>query len=147
MKTCALEVAQYAAYRLKDLNPMTPITTLFGAGTRFEGKLHFEGSVRIDGWFRGSIHSEDTLVIGEGAEVFAEIRVGTVIIRGGYVEGNIKAKTALELHAPGRVVGNIHSPSLYIDKGVEFQGTCRMDAVEDEEEPLDPMQIIKVEEG
>jgi cytoskeletal protein CcmA (bactofilin family) len=111
--------------------PASEITALLGRGTRFEGKLHFEGKVRIDGYFAGEIRSDDTLVIGDGAEVHAEIDVATVIIRGGVVHGNVRAKTALEIHAPARLVGNIHSPSLFIDRGVEFQGSCRMDAVED----------------
>jgi cytoskeletal protein CcmA (bactofilin family) len=107
----------------------TEITALLGRGTRFEGKLFFEGRVRIDGQFKGEIKSDDTLVIGDGAEVNAEIDCATVIVRGGVVHGNIRAKDALELHAPGKLVGNIHSPSIFIDRGVEFQGSCRMDAV------------------
>ncbi len=107
----------------------TEITALLGRGTRFEGKLAFEGRVRIDGQFKGEIKSDDTLVIGDGAEVSAEIDCATVIVRGGVVNGNIRAKTALEIHAPGKVIGNIHSPSIFIDRGVEFQGSCRMDAV------------------
>jgi len=107
----------------------TEITALLGRGTRFEGKLFFEGRVRIDGQFKGEIKSDDTLVIGDGAEVNAEIDCATVIVRGGVVHGNIRAKDALEIHAPGKVVGNIHSPSIFIDRGVEFQGSCRMDAV------------------
>jgi cytoskeletal protein CcmA (bactofilin family) len=109
--------------------PATEITALLGRGTQFEGKLHFEGRVRIDGMFKGEIRSDDTLVIGEGAEVHADIDVATVIVRGGVVHGNIRAPTAIEVHAPGRVVGDLHSPSLFIDRGVEFQGKCRMDAV------------------
>jgi len=105
----------------------TEITALLGRGTRFEGKLQFEGRVRIDGNFKGEIRSDDTLIIGDGAEIHAEIDVATVIIRGGVVHGNIRAKTALEIHAPGKLVGNIQSPSLFIDRGVEFQGSCRMD--------------------
>ena len=107
--------------------PATEITALLGRGTRFEGKLHFEGRVRIDGVFKGEIRSEDTLIIGDGAEVHAEIEVATVIVRGGVVHGNVKAKTAIEIHAPGKLVGNIVSPSLFIDRGVEFQGSCRME--------------------
>src|SRR5271170_2349412 len=110
--------------------PSTEITALLGRGTEFDGKLHFEGRVRIDGVFKGQIISDDTLVIGEGAEVHAEIDVSTVIVRGGIVHGNIRARTAIEVHSPGRIVGNLHSPSLFIDRGVEFQGSCRMDAVE-----------------
>jgi cytoskeletal protein CcmA (bactofilin family) len=109
--------------------PASEITALLGRGTQFEGKLYFEGRVRIDGVFRGEILSDDTLVIGDGAEVHAEIDVATVIVRGGIVRGNIRAKTAIELHAPGKMVGNLQSPSLFIDRGVEFQGNCRMDPI------------------
>jgi cytoskeletal protein CcmA (bactofilin family) len=111
--------------------PTTEITALLGRGTRFEGKLYFEGRVRIDGVFAGEIKSDDTLIIGDGAEVNAEIDVATVIVRGGSVHGNIRAKTSLEIHAPAKLVGNIHSPSVFIDRGVEFQGSCRMDPVEE----------------
>jgi cytoskeletal protein CcmA (bactofilin family) len=110
--------------------PATEITALLGKGTRFDGKLHFEGRVRIDGTFKGEIKSDDTLVIGDGAEVHAEIDVATVIVRGGVVHGNVRAKNAIEVHAPGKLVGNIHSPSVFIDRGVEFQGSCRMDPIE-----------------
>ncbi|HZU85738.1 MAG TPA: polymer-forming cytoskeletal protein [Polyangiaceae bacterium] len=106
--------------------PATEITALLGRGTEFEGKLHFEGRVRIDGVFKGEIKSEDTLVIGEGAEIHAEIEVATVIVRGGVVHGNIRAKTAIELHSPGKMIGNLQAPSLFIERGVEFQGSCRM---------------------
>src|SRR5215471_3399210 len=110
--------------------PATEITALLGRGTRFEGKLHFEGKVRIDGIFKGEIKSDDTLIIGDGAEVHAEVECSTVIVRGGIVHGNVRAKQSLELHAPAKLVGNIHSPSIFIDRGVEFQGSCRMDALD-----------------
>ena len=103
------------------------ITTLLGRGATFEGKLTFEGTVRIDGRFRGEVFTDDVLVIGEGAIVEAEVDVGEVIIQGTVV-GNIKAKRSIEIHAPGRVKGDIHTPSLQIDKGVIFEGRSFMDA-------------------
>lgn len=114
-----------------DALPATEITALLGRGTRFEGKLYFEGRVRIDGLFKGEIQSDDTLIIGDGAEVHAEIDVATVIVRGGAVHGNVRASQAIEIHAPGKLIGNLHSPSVFIERGVEFQGSCRMDVVED----------------
>lgn len=98
---------------------------LLGRGSDFQGKLTFEGEVHIDGRFTGEIFSEGTLVIGEGAEVQAEIRVGTVIVRGN-VTGNITATDGVELHAPASLRGNITSPALHIDKGVFFDGACQM---------------------
>ena len=103
------------------------ITTLLGRGATFEGKLTFEGTVRIDGKFKGEVFSDDTLVIGEGAQVEAQIDVGEVIIQGTVV-GNITAKRSIEIHAPGRVKGDLHTPTLQIDKGVIFEGRSFMEA-------------------
>ncbi len=102
-------------------------TTLLGRGASFEGKLTFEGTVRIDGRLTGEIFSDDVLVIGEGAEIHAEIEVGTVIVQGTVV-GNIRAKHAVELRAPGVVRGNLHTPSLAVERGVTFDGQCTMTA-------------------
>lgn len=107
--------------------PMGEITTLLGRGAQFEGKLTFDGTVRIDGRFKGEVFSDDTLVIGEGAVVEAEIEIGEVIIQGTVV-GNIKAKRSIEIHAPGRVKGDLHTPTLQIDKGVIFEGRSFMEA-------------------
>ena len=104
------------------------INTLLGRGSSFDGKLTFEGTVRIDGKLSGEIFSNDVLVVGEGAEVSAEIDVGVIIVEGN-VNGNIRAKRGVELHAPARVRGNIETPSLFIDKGVIFEGQCRMEGL------------------
>jgi len=102
------------------------VHTLLGKGSEFEGKLSFEGQVRIDGKYSGQIATKDTLVIGEGARVNAEIQAGTVIVNG-QVEGNIRATVLVELHPPARVKGSIEAPALSIDKGVIFEGTCKME--------------------
>ena len=103
------------------------ITTLLGRGATFEGKLTFDGTVRIDGRFKGEVFSDDVLVIGEGAVVEAEIDIGEVIVQGTVI-GNIKAKRSIEIHAPGRVKGDLHTPSLQIDKGVIFEGRSFMES-------------------
>lgn len=126
-----------------DAPASTEITALLGRGTRFEGKLFFEGSVRIDGYLKGEIRSEDTLVVGDGAEIHASIDVATVIVRGGVVHGDIRAANAIEIHKPAKVVGNLHSPSLYIERGVEFQGSCRMDPVPGDEAPASADRLAR----
>ena len=106
---------------------MGEITTLLGRGATFEGKLTFENTVRIDGRFKGEVFSDDILVVGEGAIVEAEIDVGEIIVQGTII-GNIKAKRSSEIHAPGRVKGDLITPSLQIDKGVVFEGRCFMES-------------------
>ena len=103
------------------------INTLLGKGTTFEGKLTFEGTVRIDGKLKGEVFSDDVLIIGDGAYVEAEIDIGEVIIQGTVV-GNIRAKRAIEIHAPGKMKGDLHTPSLQVDKGVIFEGRSFMEA-------------------
>lgn len=106
---------------------MSNENALLGKGADFQGKLTFEGTVRIDGRFTGEIYSDGTLIIGETAEVQAEIRVGMVLVSGN-VTGNITATEGVELRSPASLRGNITSPALHIDKGVFFDGSCQMTA-------------------
>lgn len=105
---------------------MGEIHALLGRGTEYEGKLTFEGRVRVDGTFRGEIFSEGMLILGEGANVEATVEVGSLIVNGGVLRGNVKATKLVEIHAPGRVHGDIDTPQLFIGKGVVFEGRCIM---------------------
>ena len=102
------------------------ITTILGKGSEFEGKLHFEGTLRIEGVFSGEIRSNSILVVGESARITAEIDVATIVING-EVKGNIHASQSVEIRSPGRMMGNIETPALIIDKGVVFEGQCKME--------------------
>lgn len=98
---------------------------LLEKGCEFEGKLTFEGTVRINGTFTGEVFSEGTLVIGEGAKIDAKIDVGSCIIHG-EVSGSIKAGERIEMHAPAIVRGDIAAQTLVIEEGVVFEGSCSM---------------------
>jgi len=102
------------------------LNALLGRGSEFEGKLTFEGTVRIDGKFTGTIVTGDVLVIGEAAKISAEITCGTIIVHG-EVSGNIRAKTAVEFHHPAKYRGNVETPSLMVEKGVIFEGQAKME--------------------
>lgn len=105
------------------------IHSLLGAGTRYQGKLFFEGRIRIDGDFEGEIQSEGLLVVGPDATVKGAVRVHTLIVRGGRVEADIHATELVELHAPAHVKGDIRTQALYMDRGVVFDGSCVMGEV------------------
>ncbi len=102
---------------------------LLGAGAEFEGKLTFQGTVRIDARFRGSIETDDVLIVGEHARMDANIVCGTVIVQG-EVNGNIRAKSGVELRHTARVRGDIDTPTLALEKGAFLQGAVRMDKAE-----------------
>lgn len=101
------------------------VTGVIDQGCEFEGKLCFQGTVRINGIFRGEIYTPDTLIIGEGARVQGQIDAGTVIISG-EVSGSVKAKHRVEIHQPAIFRGDILTPSLKVDEGVIFEGSSKM---------------------
>ncbi|HVH99237.1 MAG TPA: polymer-forming cytoskeletal protein [Enhygromyxa sp.] len=101
------------------------ITTILGKGSKFDGKLTFEGTVRIDGRFSGEIQTDGTLIIGESAEVEANIRAATVVVQG-RVRGDVSASESLSIQSPARVQGNLTTPNLMIEKGSFFEGHCTM---------------------
>jgi cytoskeletal protein CcmA (bactofilin family) len=110
----------------RDLTGLGEIHALIGRGTRFSGKLTFEGRVRIDGELEGQIFGDGVLVIGEGAEVRADVEVGTLIVRGGTLRGNVIARQLIEIHPEGAVYGDICAPEIDIAKGCIFEGRCSM---------------------
>jgi cytoskeletal protein CcmA (bactofilin family) len=96
-----------------------------GQGSRVEGKLTFEGSVRIDGQVDGEINAQESVILGESAEVTAQIIAATIIVQG-RVTGDLTARKRVELKAPASIAGNINTPCLVIHEGVIFEGHCSM---------------------
>ncbi|MDW7645157.1 MAG: polymer-forming cytoskeletal protein [Desulfuromonadales bacterium] len=101
------------------------IKAFLGPGSEFEGKLVFDDIVRLDGAFRGEIASKDTLIVGEAADIQAEITVGSLILSGRF-KGNIKASNRVELRAPAVVEGNIETPVLIVEEGVRVNSNISM---------------------
>ena len=101
------------------------IKGFLGAGTDFEGRVVFSESIRLDGTFRGEIISKDVLLVGDMANLQAEVMVDTLIVSG-HFQGNIKARTGVKLRYPAQVTGAIEAPVLSIEDGVVFNGTIKM---------------------
>ena len=101
------------------------ICAIIEEGCRFEGNLAFNGVVRIAGSVTGSIFSNDTLIISEGAIINADINAN-IILMSGTVKGNVKATSRVEIRKPARFEGTITSPSLIVEEGVIFHGVTKM---------------------
>jgi len=115
------------------------IKAFLGRGAEFNGKLILNGSVRIDGEFRGEALGNGTLIIGEGAHVEADIAVDSIMISG-EVRGNLDIKDKTEIAATGKLAGNIMTSILVVREGAVIDGACRMsvgaDSVRDGDAPL-----------
>ncbi len=101
------------------------ISAVIEEGCKFEGNLSFNGIARIAGIVNGSIFSNDTVIISEGAVVNADINANIVMISG-IVKGNVRASSRVEIIKPARFEGIITTPSLVVEDGVIFHGTTKM---------------------
>jgi len=100
------------------------ITGFFDKDTKIHGDLSFQGSFRIDGNFKGNIHSDSVLIIGENGKVEADIVIAHIVIDG-EVEGNIRASERVEINSNGRVKGTILAPKLVIEEGAFLEANCQ----------------------
>ena len=94
-------------------------------GSEIRGELRFRNTFRIDGKLRGHIQSENLLIVGETADVEADIDCGVVSIRGS-VAGRVLGRQRIELLAGSRVTATLVSPRVVIEDGAFFEGQCEM---------------------
>ena len=100
--------------------------TILGPESVFEGKLTFQGAVRIDGKFKGSIFTEDTLVVGEKATVEAGRNTCRNVDSKRHRSRKHLREKVLELQGPA-IVWRRRDAKFDNPKGVIFQGSCRME--------------------
>jgi cytoskeletal protein CcmA (bactofilin family) len=94
-------------------------------GSHLQGELRFETSFRVDGKLTGTVESEGDLIVGEAGEVDGEVRAGQVFISG-TVRGTIHALRRVHIAPSGKVFAEVHTPSLVIEDGATFEGSCTM---------------------
>lgn len=117
------------------------IRAFLGEGTEFEGLLNFDGTVRVDGRFKGEVHTKDCIIIGETGFVEGEILVGHFIVMGAF-KGNVKAANKVEVLSTGRITGNIASPALIVQEGGIIEGNIMMKGIDEQ-----PAKILSLHEA
>jgi cytoskeletal protein CcmA (bactofilin family) len=95
-------------------------------GSHVRGDLAFEEMFRIDGRFEGKIRSGSELILGDAAEVTAEIEVGRLSVNG-TLRGSVRATQRVEILAKARVFGDIVTPVLRVEEGAVLQGSFQME--------------------
>ncbi|WP_027177736.1 bactofilin family protein [Maridesulfovibrio bastinii] len=101
------------------------INAFLGTGTNYQGKLNFQGAVRIDGNFNGEVESEGTLVVGKDACVEGVVHVGQLILSGKIV-GEVLSKEKAVLHKTANLQGNLVTPTLMVEEGAVLEGQVTM---------------------
>lgn len=106
------------------------------AGSALAGELRFADTFRIEGKVSGRIVSPGELIIGERAEVEADIEVGRLLVCG-RLRGRAVAER-IELAAGSRVEAELVTPALVVAPGAHLRVRCEAGpgtAVEAQEPP------------
>ena len=131
----------------KDIKEGT-LSGFVGGGTVVTGEANFKAMMRVDGHLSGRVSSSSgTLIVGANGKVDANIEVAVAVIHG-TINGDIIATQRLELGRAAKVNGNIQTPSLIIEQGAVFEGSCKMVQAVDkarkdkkEDQPLDTTKM------
>ncbi|MCK4462992.1 MAG: polymer-forming cytoskeletal protein, partial [Candidatus Omnitrophica bacterium] len=91
--------------RFKQTQDETPKEKILDVDASMQGTLSFNDPVnlRINGKFEGKLNTKGILMVGEHADIAADI-VGEHITIAGKVSGNIKAYKELKVISPARIV-------------------------------------------
>ncbi|MCP4569419.1 MAG: polymer-forming cytoskeletal protein [FCB group bacterium] len=107
----------------------TNVSTIIGKDSVITGTIDVKGPLRIDGKVKGQVISTDTVTIGAGGELEAEVQCKISVVSG-RVNGNIIATEKVELQAKAEISGDIKTKSLIIEQGAIFCGSCNMKNLE-----------------
>lgn len=122
--------------------------TVLGMGSLIEGKVSSKGNVRLDGEFKGTLDISGNILVGETANIHADIDARNISIAGA-VHGNVTGHK-VQLLRTGRIWGDIHAATLTIEEGAFIEGRIAMkteapapverqpDALEAIAEPVSP---------
>lgn len=106
--------------------PTQPIgfETVLGANCTIEGKLSSSGNVRIDGTFIGTLDIKGNVLVGETANITADIDARNISIAGA-VRGNVTGNK-VQLLRTGRIWGDINATALTTEEGAFIDGKIAM---------------------
>lgn len=99
-------------------------TTIIAAGTRIEGNLKGECRVHVDGEFSGCIISKGIISVGKTGIIEGEAFSKKLIVTGSFI-GEADCEE-VEIAAGGKLVGQIKSNILVIERGSFFEGENKL---------------------
>ncbi len=87
-------------------------------------EISFEGTLRVDAYMAGTIHSDDgKLILNAGGTIDGDLFVREAVING-TVRGDVHGTQRVELGSSARVIGDIETAQLAILPGATFEGNC-----------------------
>ena len=91
----------------------------------FEGDIKTQDALMVKGSIKGTIESDNLIVVGPMSVLNADIKT-RVLQCFGKIVGNISASEEVYIHAPASIMGDLSAPLLTIEKGCSVNGKISM---------------------
>ncbi len=100
---------------------LSPTAFRVGDKLAIKGEIAGEGDLELAGRFEGVINVHGTVLVGDHAEVDADITATTIVV-GGKVRGNLHAVGRVEILPQGVLTGNLKTGSFAAADGASVKG-------------------------
>lgn len=106
-------------------NGNQPAETVVGPSVKIQGDLNSEGNIKIEGQVTGKVKTTQSVYVGAGAKIVADVFAGNAVIAG-EIQGNIKISGNLVMQSTAKITGDIGCAILRVEDGAVFTGKCSM---------------------
>lgn len=103
------------------------VGTVISQGTKIEGEVEVQESIRIDGQLNGKLKAKGDILVGKSGKLEADLEGDNIEIAG-TVKGDVRAEGKLKLLKNGELIGDICYSNLVINDGAVFKGTSISDS-------------------
>lgn len=100
------------------------VHSIIGEGSSFEGNIDVDGSLRVDGVFKGTIKC-DAFYVGRSADVTAEIQANKSVV-GGKIKGNLVSPMEVVIEETAQIIGDVTTESLTVAEKAVVHGRIDM---------------------
>jgi cytoskeletal protein CcmA (bactofilin family) len=99
-----------------------------GRNVNVSGKLIFHEPVRIEGRFRGEVHSVELVVVGEEGMIEGKVFAPRLLVMG-ELRGDVVGCDRMVLGPRAKFFGNIQTRNLIVAEGAHLDGNVRMTGI------------------
>ncbi len=103
--------------------------TIIGESVVVEGDFNGNGNIVIEGKLNGNLSTDGHILIGEKAEINADVKAGSAFVSG-QIKGNVKINNSLDIAKTAKITGDIEASSIAMEAGCKVNGCVKMNGSE-----------------
>ena len=108
-------------FKKEGVQNIKDMETIIGESVILEGEFNGHGNIVIEGKLNGNLATDGHVLIGEKAEINANIKAGSAFISGNVI-GNISLTESIDIAKTAKIQGDIKAESIAVEAGCKING-------------------------